>query len=232
MTMSKYWAVIPAAGIGERVGSKVPKQYLNLHGKTILEHSISAFIQSDRIAGIVFALHSKDSFFSNLRIPSDNLQIHAVAGGETRAQSVLNALNFLQDHAQDDEFVLVHDAARPCLTLSDLHKLIDQCEVNKVGGILAIPMQDTVKQVEANNIVGTIKRDKIWRALTPQMFKIGMLRDAIKKSFKDNVDITDEASAVEYAGYKPCIVKGDTRNIKVTMTEDIAIAGLFLQGER
>ena len=174
------WAIIPAAGIGARVkGSPVPKQYLRLEGKTILEHSLASLINSEYVVGVVVALHADDQWFTELTIDCKDKEIWTVVGGATRTQSVMNAMNLLQECAEKSDFVLVHDAARPCLTSADLHKLIDRCIEDSVGGILAAPVQDTIKKVEENGAVKTVSRDRLWRALTPQMFRFGLLLDRI-----------------------------------------------------
>jgi|TARA_B110000238_G_C16102637_1_gene428908 2-C-methyl-D-erythritol 4-phosphate cytidylyltransferase len=229
-TMPKCWAVIPAAGIGQRVGSKIPKQYLQIAGKTILEHSITPLIDNNRIAGVTVVLHPQDTHFADIRMGASD-KIRTVIGGATRAHSVLNALKSFETQLAKDDFVLVHDAARPCLTSDDLNRLINLCLDHEVGGIIGSRVTDTIKQVEDNNVVNTLDRENIWRAYTPQMFKFGILQSAIQKAFEDNVSITDEASAIEYAGYQPCMVEGDVRNIKVTTAEDISLAEIFLQEE-
>lgn len=229
--LPKCWAVIPAAGIGERVGSSIPKQYIVIAGKTILEHSISPFVNNSRIVGITIALNPQDKHFDALNIKTTSKKIHSVIGGVTRAHSVLSALESIEDKLDENDYVLVHDAARPCLLMRDLDHLIDVCIRHEVGGILGSPVSDTIKQVENSNIVNTLDRANIWRAYTPQMFKLGVLRSAIQKVFTDNISITDEASALEYEGYQPCMVEGDALNIKVTTAEDISLAEMFLQKE-
>jgi 2-C-methyl-D-erythritol 4-phosphate cytidylyltransferase len=230
-TVPKCWAVVPAAGVGERVGSSIPKQYLQIEGKTILEHAINPFIRNSRIAGITVALNPQDTHFSTLGLKSSSGKIHSVIGGVTRAHSVLNALDSIEAQLDKDDFILVHDAARPCLTMGDLDRLIDVCIRHEVGGVIGSRVTDTIKQVDNNNIINTLDRENIWRAYTPQMFKFGVLQSAIQKAFKDNVAITDEASALEYVGYKPRMVEGDSRNIKVTTAEDLSLAIIFLQKE-
>ncbi len=222
------WAVIPAAGIGERVGLSIPKQYLQIAGKTILEHAIQPFISHSCVKGITVALNPNDTQFESLSIYHSCAKLHFVEGGETRAHSVLNALQSVEAQIDRNDFVLVHDAARPCLTASDLDKLINKCLSHKVGGILGSKVSDTIKQVEAGKIINTLDRGNIWRAFTPQMFKLGLLQSAIKKAFDNNIVITDESSAIEYAGYTPCMIEGDAGNIKVTTAEDIALAEFFL----
>jgi 2-C-methyl-D-erythritol 4-phosphate cytidylyltransferase len=224
--------VIPAAGIGERVGASIPKQYLQIAGKTILEHAINPFVSNSRIVGITVALHPEDTHFVTLDMSkAASEKIHSVVGGATRAQSVLNALDSFEAQLGEDDFVLVHDAARPCLTAGDLDHLMDVCFKHEVGGIIGSRVTDTIKQVENSDIVNTLDRESIWRAYTPQMFRFGILQSAIQEAFKNNVCITDEASALEYIGYQPCMVEGDARNIKVTTAEDVSLAEIFLQKE-
>ena len=224
----KYWAVIPAAGVGERVGASRPKQYLQIAGKTLLEHAASCFVNNDQIAGLIFSIKPGDEIFSSLDFDNSGIPIYTVDGGNTRAESVLNALNYLETHASHDDFVLVHDAARPCLADSDLTKLLIRCSNDEVGGILAIPVTDTIKRVSQDRIVDTQSRDNSWRALTPQMFRYGLLKDAVISSLSKGIAVTDEASAVEYAGYKPCVVEGSDQNLKVTTSNDFKIAEMFL----
>ncbi|MFK8028263.1 MAG: 2-C-methyl-D-erythritol 4-phosphate cytidylyltransferase [Gammaproteobacteria bacterium] len=229
--MPKCWAVIPAAGIGERVGASIPKQYLKIAGKTILEHAIHSFVGNSRITGITIALHPHDVHFETLSIKPSSDKIQVELGGETRAHSVLNVLSSIDLYMNHGDFVLVHDAARPCLTDSDLDKLIDAGIHHEVGAILGSRVSDTIKHVENNNIVSTINRENVWRAYTPQMFKYDILKNALESALKNNVCITDEASAIEYLGHQSCMVEGDARNIKVTTVEDIALAEIFLQKE-
>ncbi len=223
------WAVIPAAGVGERIGLPVPKQYLRIEDKTILEHALTPLINNEYIVGIVVVLHKDDQYFADLTINCKSKELWTIIGGKTRAQSVLNALNHLQDYADKNDFILVHDAVRPCLTPTDLQRLLDACIEDSVGGVLATPLLDTIKKVSERSIVDTLARDNLWRALTPQMFRFGLLLDALRESVEEDIEITDEAFAVERYGFCPCVVKGDVRNIKVTTPEDIPIAEMFLQ---
>lgn len=225
----KCWAVIPAAGIGQRVGASKPKQYLQIADKTVLQHAVSNFVDNDRIAGLIISLHSNDQTFTTLNFCSENTSIYTVTGGDSRAESVLNALNFLDDIASEQDFVLVHDAARPCLKRLDLDTLMDCCLQDDVGGILAAPVSDTIKKVSSDRVLGTLDRDQIWRALTPQMFKLGLLKQALTSAINNSVLITDEASAIENAGYNPIIVAGCEQNIKITYSSDLKIAEMFLK---
>ena len=227
------WAVIPAAGVGSRVvGSPVPKQYLRIEGKTILEHALSPLINSENIVGVVVVLHKDDQWFSDLTIDAKGKELWTVEGGSTRAQSVLNALTHLKDYADKGDFVVVHDAARPCFSDIDLQRLLDVCIEDAVGGILATPVRDTIKKVDDSSVVDTVSRDNLWRALTPQMFRYGLLLDALSEASKDKLEITDEASAVERYGFRPRAIEGDVKNIKVTTAEDILIAQMYLQSMR
>lgn len=222
------WAIIPAAGIGQRMASSIPKQYLNIGGKTILEHAAQPLLDNTHIKRVVFALHVDDDQFSQLAFQDNSPKIRKAIGGETRAHSVLNALEAIKNEIKPNDFVLVHDAARPCLSNADLTKLIDACLLHEVGGILAVRATDTIKQIQQHEISCTLDRDNIWRAFTPQMFKFKILYDAIKQALQNNITITDEASAVESMNFHPCVVEGSSRNIKVTCPDDIAIAEMYL----
>jgi 2-C-methyl-D-erythritol 4-phosphate cytidylyltransferase len=221
------WAVIPAAGIGERIGADIPKQYLQISGKTILEHALNPFLVNQRIKSLVIALNDKDTHFSHLNIQS-NKDIITVTGGQTRAQSVLNALLEIKGRINSNDFVLVHDAARPCLTENDLNELIDATMMNDVGGILASPIADTVKKVSNGKVMETLDRSELWRAYTPQMFRYHYLLDALSHCITNNIPVTDEASAIEALGLQSSVVLGDSTNIKVTTPNDLVMAEKYL----
>ncbi len=225
---SECWAVIPAAGIGQRMKLSTPKQYLEIQGKTILEYAAQPLLKNNYIKKVIFALHADDDHFARLSFDNFHEKIHTVTGGETRAHSVLNALDAIQNDIRPDAYVLVHDAARPCLSEEDLANLIAACATHEVGGILGAPVTDTVKHVQQHTILGTLDREHLWCAFTPQMFKFKLLYQAITQALQSNAIITDEASAMEKAGYQPCIVQGNLRNIKVTHAEDIATAEAYL----
>jgi len=221
------WAVVPAAGVGKRMQADRPKQYLPLAGKTVIEHTLSRLLDANVFNKVVTAISIEDPYWPELPIAS-HPQVITAPGGKERADSVLSALKALQGLAAEQDWVLVHDAARPCLTTSDIHLLIDTLQQDAVGGILALSSHDTLKQVQAGVIVGSVDRKLIWRALTPQMFKYGMLRDALQ-SAEGNPAITDEASAVEILGHQPKIVEGRPDNIKITRPEDLALAQFYLE---
>lgn len=217
-----FWAVIPAAGVGARMAADRPKQYLMLGGRTILEHSLDCFLGHPRLKGVVVSLAVDDPYWPDLPSAGNEL-IQRVAGGRERADSVLNALLHL--HAQgadDDDWVLVHDAARPNLARSDLDKLLGQLADDPVGGLLAVPARDTLKRADADGRVQqTVDRSTIWQAFTPQMFRLGALHRALADSLVAGVAITDEASAIEWAGQAPRLVEGRADNLKVTRPEDL-----------
>lgn len=226
----KVVAIIPAAGIGSRMNADCPKQYLQVAGKTIIEHTINALLLNPLVSNIVVALSPDDSYFATLEVAS-NPRVTTVHGGKERADSVLAGLNLLaQNEQMQNRWVLVHDAARPCLHQDDLNKIIQLSTTDYCGGILAAPVRDTMKRsVKTSDVIDhTVERDALWHALTPQFFPLILLRDCLSKALKENAIITDEASALEYCGYQPVLVSGRTDNLKVTRPEDLALAEFYL----
>jgi len=229
MSSPNYWAVIPAAGIGKRMGSEIPKQYLELNGKAIILHTLDRLLQHPAIQGAVVALSRHDGWWEHLPLRCDKPVI-TVEGGIERCHSVLNALYELANRAEDEDWVLVHDAARPCLLPADLDNLINTLQDDEVGGLLGLPVRDTMKRAESNNrVVDTVEREGLWHALTPQMFRLGSLRSALENALEAKQFVTDEASAMEHAGFQPLLVEGSATNIKITRPEDLALAGFYLQ---
>ena len=224
---SNIWAVVPAAGVGKRMQADKPKQYLPLAGQTVLEQTLSRLIEADVFSAITVAISEEDPYWPELEI-SSHKKIITAAGGKERADSVLSALKALRQRASDSDWVLVHDAARPCLTCADIHLLIDELKEDEVGGILALSSHDTLKNVDGDKITKTIDRNVIWRALTPQMFRYGMLKQALEEA-EGNPVITDEASALEIQGLQPKIVEGRPDNIKITRPEDLALAQFYME---
>ncbi len=222
----KFWAVVPAAGVGKRMNADRPKQYLELAGKTVIEHTLSRLLQANVFSAVAVAISAEDPYWPELEIAEDNLIITA-SGGKERADSVLSGLKAIREKANDNDWVLVHDAARPCLTTNDIHLLIDTLVNDDVGGILALSSHDTLKNVQDKSIIDTLDRRTIWRALTPQMFRYGMLKSALEKTEGDH-RVTDEASALELMGFTPKIVEGRPDNIKITRPEDLALAQFYL----
>jgi 2-C-methyl-D-erythritol 4-phosphate cytidylyltransferase len=220
-------AVIPAAGIGKRVGANIPKQYLPLLDKTIIEHSLMPFLEHPAITRVIVSLAENDQWFNKLPVAT-HPKIETVVGGDERVDSVLAALNIINE----SDYVLVHDAARPCIKLSDINKLINEVKINQQGAILARKVCDTMKRSDSdNNIVTTVDRTCLWHALTPQMFINKQLINAINESAHSE-KITDEASALEMSGLPVSIVEGRSDNLKVTREEDLKLAAFYLaQGE-
>ncbi len=228
-THSRYWAVIPAAGVGSRMGAAVPKQYLMLSGKTVLEHTLSRIARHPLIHGVVVVIAPGDEFFQRLNLPRQKNVLLSLGGAE-RCHSVLNGLNTLAEHAADDDWVLVHDAARPCIRAEDITRLIEALRDHPAGGLLGLPVADTMKRSDREgNVIATVEREGLWRALTPQMFRLGVLRDALEAALSQGVLVTDEAQAVEAAGHAPRMVEGHGDNIKITRPQDLVLAQLYLQ---
>lgn len=210
----------------------VPKQYLALARSTVIEHTLSILLAHPRISGVVVVINRDDSRWQMIRLNSRKPLI-AVPGGEERHHSVLNGLHYLQAQALPDDWVLVHDAARPCLRVEDLDKLIDTLAGDSVGGLLAAPVRDTMKQVDQHGRVeATVDRRGLWHALTPQMFRLGMLSAALQTALQANRIVTDESAAVEAMGLAPRLVEGHADNIKITHPEDLALAEFYLERMR
>lgn len=215
--------VVPAAGVGSRMQANKPKQYISLQNKTVLEHTIDKLIAVDPNAKIIIAVSENDAYFAELTLPEN---IVRVAGGCERADSVLNALNFLSDTHPVD-WVLVHDAARPLVLPENIHTLMNHCFASHCGGILATKVRDTIKQGDTK-IKQTVPRENLWQAQTPQMFQLNELKDNLSKAINQNVAVTDEASAMEWAQSPVQLVEGRADNIKLTTPDDITIADYLI----
>ena len=225
----KIWGIIPAAGVGRRMGTDTPKQYLTLNNKTIIEHTMEVFNKHESVSEIVVVISKEDEYWPSLNIKLSK-PLHIANGGNERCDSVLSALMFIENKAADDDWVLVHDAARPCLRSDDLTLLLNTLDEHEVGGILALPVKDTMKRSDQNNVIKkTVDRENLWHALTPQMFRFSMLKNALESALNKNEVITDEASAIELAGYQPALVEGHGDNIKITRPEDLELALFFLE---
>jgi 2-C-methyl-D-erythritol 4-phosphate cytidylyltransferase len=221
-------AVLPAAGIGARMGGHTPKQYLQIEGVTLLEYSLRALLSCRQLDTVAVPLHPEDSRAGDIALLGDP-RVRCLAGGEQRADSVLSGLQALSAEADDSDWVLVHDAARPCVSTADIERLIDTVTSSACGGILAQPVVDTVKQATGDGRVrATLDRRTLWRAQTPQMFRLGELRDALQRALREGLAVTDEASAMELAGYPVQLVSGSPSNLKVTVPEDLALAAWYL----
>ncbi|SLM64329.1 MULTISPECIES: 2-C-methyl-D-erythritol 4-phosphate cytidylyltransferase [Dickeya] len=222
-SLSDVVAILPAAGSGSRMQSDRPKQYLSIGNKTILEHTAAGLLRHPRIQRLVIAISADDPYFSTLPLANDP-RIDVVTGGAQRADSVLAGLR----HIKQESWVLVHDAARPCLHPDDLSRLLALTGESDVGGILATPVRDTMKRGREGRIDHTVEREALWHALTPQLFPLSLLRASLERALREGAIITDEASALEYAGYQPRLVPGRADNIKVTRPEDLALAEFYL----
>ncbi|NMM38499.1 MAG: 2-C-methyl-D-erythritol 4-phosphate cytidylyltransferase [Glaciimonas sp.] len=222
MKQARHFALIPAAGVGTRMEADCPKQYLPVAGQPMLRHTVAAFLNSPLITRTFVVVNPDDAYIADVLGALTGVTILR-CGGATRKASVLNGLQALRDQLSAHDWVLVHDAARPGLTPFLIAKLITAIGDNPVGGLLALPVVDTVKRVEAGR-VQTIARDGLWLAQTPQMFRYALLERALREV----EDVTDEASAIEAIGQTPLLVDGHACNLKVTRQQDIALAELFL----
>jgi 2-C-methyl-D-erythritol 4-phosphate cytidylyltransferase len=229
MSETCYWAVVPAAGIGRRMGSAIPKQYLPLAGLNLIVHALDTLLSYPRMSGVIVVVSGDDQWWDSIRLETGKPLLR-VTGGPERCHSVLNGLYALKAQAQPNDWVLVHDAARPCLRTSDLDTLIDTLVDDPVGGLLATPVRDTIKRSDAQGrISATVDRQGLWHALTPQMFRFGVLLSALQRAIEQNLRITDDASAVEAMGFAPRLVEGRPDNIKVTCPEDLILAEFYLK---
>lgn len=224
------WALIVAAGAGRRMGTATAKQYLPLAGKTVLEHALSPFLAHASIDGIMLVLAADDNQWQALAVDSSK-PLLTTTGGAERVDSVLAGLQALNEHADIVDWILVHDAARPCLSVAMLDQLFDELADDTVGGLLAVPARDTLKRANEGRVAETLDRSLIWQAQTPQMFRLGLLREALMASQANPAQITDEAMAMELAGHHPRLVPGSGRNIKITTPEDLPLAEFILESE-
>lgn len=228
---SPVWVIIPAAGRGSRMGAELPKQYLPLAGTTLLQVTLNKMLSLPQVAGVVLALAPDDPHAQQLTAPA---QVHRVAGGAERADSVRNALRYLQERGVSSQhWVLVHDAARPCVQPGEISRLRATVEHayqrgEAVGGILAKPVADTLKLTERGSIRSTVDRSQLWQAHTPQMFQLGQLLSALVVAAEHASAVTDEASAVEQQGERVIVVEDRRDNIKVTHPEDLPLAEMIL----
>lgn len=228
---TKLWAVIPAAGSGRRFSATDLKQYQIIQNKTVLEHSIER-LSVLPLAGYVLAIAADDDVAQNLALVQKE-KAHFCQGGAERVHSVLNALNYLSKIASDEDWVLVHDAARPCVSPSCLETLYQQAIEHQQSAILAIPVRDTLKRVvQAPQITETVSREQLWQAQTPQIAQLGLLKSALEQAIADQVLITDEASALEHIQAPVQVITGRADNIKITYPSDLNLARLILQAQQ
>jgi len=226
-----YWAVVPAAGVGKRMGATIPKQYLSLAGQSVLDVTLGRLLHHPDIEGVIVAISPSDEWWPDSRFAS-NANVIKADGGKERCDSVLNALIKLQTHVNSDTRVLVHDAARPCVRHEDISKLMQATAHSDDGGLLGMPVRDTMKRTSADGqISSTVDRDNLWHAFTPQLFRLDLLQRELQSALAKGQPVTDEASAMELGGYKPLMVEGKADNLKITRPEDLALAEYFLKNQ-
>jgi len=231
------WAIVPAAGIGKRMQSSTPKQYLTLNDRPVIEHTVNSLLENENVKGLVIALQADDAYWPEINITSQKPLLRTT-GGKERADSVLNAINELFNYENFDassDWVMVHDAVRPCVRQQDLDKLVSEVGEDHNGGLLALPVRDTMKRQRADapsaSVETTVERENLWHALTPQYFPAESLKNALQTALQDKLSITDESSAMELAGFSPKLVAGHEDNIKITRPDDLRLASLYLQSQ-
>jgi 2-C-methyl-D-erythritol 4-phosphate cytidylyltransferase len=229
----RYWLIMPAAGVGRRFGTSRPKQYAPLHGRTVIEWALAPFLADPTCAGIVVALAAEDPYWEEVSsrlaaIPGRRPELIFAGGGAERSQTVRKGLAALHERAAPDDWVLVHDAARPCLSPEDLQQLLSSLGTHRVGGLLATPAADTLKRAAGSSVEQTVDRAGLWRALTPQMFRYRMLCGALDHALVSGRLPTDEAQALEWMGERPVLVQGSAANIKITSADDLVLAAALL----
>jgi 2-C-methyl-D-erythritol 4-phosphate cytidylyltransferase len=236
----RYWLIMPAAGVGRRFGTSRPKQYAPLQGRTVIEWALTPFLTDPTCAGIVVALAAEDPYWSEVSnrlagVPGRTPELIFAGGGAERSHTVRKGLAALNERAASDDWVLVHDAARPCLSSEDLQQLLSSVGSHRVGGLLATPAADTLKRAISSSATSagaeveqTVDRAGLWRALTPQMFRYRMLCDALDQALASGRLPTDEAQALEWMGERPVLVQGSAANIKITSADDLVLAAALL----
>ncbi|MGP1717457.1 MAG: 2-C-methyl-D-erythritol 4-phosphate cytidylyltransferase [Methylophilus sp.] len=225
--MARYHVLIPSAGHGARMQSETPKQYLMLNGKPILQHAIDIFEATQQINSIVIVVAENDAFWQPSLLSHCKKTRVMHCGGETRAASVLNGLQSMSDIVAADDWILVHDAARPGIDPTMIARLIDAISANEIGGLLALPLADTLKRADAHGAIDeTIPRQRLWQAQTPQMFRHAELQQALSMHLQRQP--TDEAQAMEWMGHKPKLVLGDLKNMKVTYPHDLTVVAALM----
>ncbi len=231
-TATKIWLIIPAAGVGSRMQADRPKQYLPLNGRPIIEHTLERLARALPQAECVICLSPDDPYWPTVQRP-EGMTLHEAPGGKERADSVLNGLKMIASQASENDWVLVHDVARPCVRASDIADLVTGLKDSDIGGILALPVADTMKLSHPDGSISeTVDRTALWHALTPQMFRFGRLYLALEDGLAAGATITDEASALEWLGFCPQLITGHRDNIKVTHPDDLAFAELFIRAQQ
>jgi len=231
----KIWAIVPAGGTGSRMNTVIPKQYLALNGRSVIEYTLGRLCKCDSVSQLVVGIANNDVHWPQLTFENKKPAAVVEAGVE-RVDTVENCLRFIIQQGGAEDWALVHDAARPCVRAVEIEALIEAVSEHTQGGILAVPLTDTIKRSGKAGMVGrileTVPRDELWRAMTPQLFKAGDLLRAIKNARSRGVPVTDEASAMEAAGVQPLLVPCSPDNIKITLPQDIQFAQMILQAQQ
>ncbi|MDB2590281.1 2-C-methyl-D-erythritol 4-phosphate cytidylyltransferase [Candidatus Thioglobus sp.] len=229
MPIDHCYLVVPASGVGTRMQSSISKQYLQLdNGLSVLDQTLSTLLNIKKIKGCVVAISEQDNLFSSSQFYNHSKLLAIATGGKERYHSVINALNSLRPFVKDNDWILVHDAARPCIKAEDVENLIQQLENQKIGGLLATKVVDTIKKSSHQMVESTIERSNLWQAQTPQMYRFGILLNALNTVYNNGINITDEASAIEYLGLDSLLVESSKTNIKITSPDDLALANFYL----
>ncbi len=229
MSTDHCYLIVPASGTGSRMKASVSKQYLMLdNGLSVLDQTLKTLLNVDEIKGCVIALAKDDVLFKNSQFYQHPKLLEIATGGQQRYHSVINALVALKPHIKEPDWILVHDAARPCIEPNDIKKLIKQIKNADTGGLLATKVVDTIKQAEGDLANATIDRSNLWQAQTPQMYRFEVLLNALTTADTQQVNITDEASAIEHIGLSSLLVESSRRNLKITNPEDLALANFYL----
>lgn len=230
MPRPRYFAVVPAAGAGRRFGTEHPKQYARLAGRRVIDLALEPLLQHPLIAAVIVALAPGDEHWRETEA-ARNGAVRTVPGGRERQQSVLHCLEALAERCADEDWVLVHDAARPCLRAADLGRLIEALRDHPLGGLLAVPVRDTLKRAapDAHAAMDTLDRQGLWQAQTPQLFRYGPLARALQTARQQETTVTDEAQAIEHTGQSPVLVPGSPDNLKLTTPADLTLAAAILR---
>ena len=227
--MAKIWAIVPAAGIGSRMAADRPKQYLRIGDQTILELTLARLCACAEIDSVVLGLRTEDGWWPTLQFSHPKL-VATVEGGKERAHTVLNGLEYIEKNGDSRDWVLVHDAVRPCVRIDDIQRLLQINDEN--GAILALPVSDTVKRAnQSGAIVETVTRDGLWRAMTPQYFPVAALQQSLNVSIRQGHLATDESAAMERAGFQPKLVACAADNLKITHPDDLPLAKMILDAQ-
>ncbi|CAB5498408.1 2-C-methyl-D-erythritol 4-phosphate cytidylyltransferase (EC 2.7.7.60) [uncultured Gammaproteobacteria bacterium] len=230
MSTDKHFLIVPASGMGSRMNAKQPKQHLKLkNGLSVLDQTLKTLLNIEQIKGCVVAITENDTAFKNSVFANHDKLLATAIGGKERLHSVISALNALRPFTKNNDWVLVHDAARPCVKASEIENLIKQLKDHPTGGLLATKVVDTIKKSHGNIVESTLDRSTLWQAQTPQMYRFFVLSKALENAVQNNLTITDEASSIEYLGLESILVEASKSNLKITTAEDLTLANFYLE---